>query len=137
MDYNEFVNDHLDNANGHLDSFDGAPISLEKGGHSREMVRNLLGTFHMLKGNPGMMGFNSLKGHVHNRDGRRDNEQCVARCYRSLKVRKTVVPAPTVLSISMVPLWSSIILRHMGRPRPVPSFLVVKNGSNTLSRASG
>jgi two-component system chemotaxis sensor kinase CheA len=65
MDYNELVNDYLDDANGHLNAFDGALLSLEKSGHSREVIQNLLGTLHTFKGNSGMMGFDSLKGYIH------------------------------------------------------------------------
>jgi len=65
MDYNELINDYLDDANGHLNAFDGSLLSLEKSGYSREVIQNLLGTLHTLKGNSGMMGFDSLKGYIH------------------------------------------------------------------------
>ncbi|HXX56868.1 MAG TPA: chemotaxis protein CheA [Thermodesulfovibrionales bacterium] len=65
MDYRELIQDYLDDANGHLDAFDGALLSLERNGYSREVVLNLLGTLHTLKGNSGMMGFDSLKGFLH------------------------------------------------------------------------
>src|ERR1041385_662292 len=44
-------------------------------------------------------------------------------------IRK-VVPAPFSLSTSIVPPCRSTIWRTMESPRPVPRFLVVKNGSN-------
>ena len=51
---------------------------------------------------------------------------------------RTVVPLPTSLWISMVPWCSWTTRRQMASPRPVPlpSSLVVKKGSMTLSRCS-
>ncbi len=65
MDYSELIRDFLDDAGGHLDAFDGALLSLEKNGHDRETIMGALGALHTLKGNSGMMGFESLKGYVH------------------------------------------------------------------------
>ena len=46
------------------------------------------------------------------------------------KTRRTVVPLPGALSISMSALWRCTMPKTMARPRPVPrSPLVVKNGS--------
>ena len=41
----------------------------------------------------------------------------------------TVVPTETVLFTATVPSWSSMTLRALVSPRPVPRLLVVKNGS--------
>jgi two-component system chemotaxis sensor kinase CheA len=65
MDYNELINDYLDDANGHLTTFDAALLSLEKNGQGRETIQDILGTLHTLKGNSGMMGFDSLKEYLH------------------------------------------------------------------------
>jgi hypothetical protein len=39
-----------------------------------------------------------------------------------------LVPRPTSLWTSMVPPWAMIILRVVGRPRPVPPERVEKKG---------
>ena len=65
MDYNDLINDYLDDANGHLVAFDAALLALEKNGQDRETIKNILGTLHTFKGNSGMMGFDSLKQYLH------------------------------------------------------------------------
>ena len=51
---------------------------------------------------------------------------------------KNVVPVLPSLSAQMLPLWSKTILCTIARPRPVPSFFVVKYGSKMRSlSASG
>lgn len=65
MDYNELINDYIDDASGHLNVFDAALLTLEKNGHNKDVIQNALGTLHTLKGNSGMMGFDSLKEYVH------------------------------------------------------------------------
>ena len=42
-------------------------------------------------------------------------------------------PDPGLSRISRDPSWASAIFFTMARPRPVPSFLVVKNGAKTRS----
>ena len=50
-----------------------------------------------------------------------------------------VVPAPTLLLTSISPPWASMIPYDTANPRPtpLPSLLVVKNGSKILLRFSG
>ncbi|MDO9287606.1 MAG: chemotaxis protein CheA [Thermodesulfovibrionales bacterium] len=65
MDYSALIRDYLDDANGHLNVFDSALLSLEKGGYQKDTLINILGALHTLKGNSGMMGFESLKTYIH------------------------------------------------------------------------
>ncbi len=65
MDYGQLVKDYLDDANEHLSVFDEALLSLEKDGFSRDIIVSVLGALHTLKGNSGMMGFESLKTYIH------------------------------------------------------------------------
>ncbi|OGW27174.1 MAG: hypothetical protein A2X59_01165 [Nitrospirae bacterium GWC2_42_7] len=65
MEYNELIKDFLDDANMHINEFDNALLSLEKNGLNNEIVFNTLGSLHTLKGNSGMMGFESLKIYIH------------------------------------------------------------------------
>src|SRR5262249_39422892 len=46
---------------------------------------------------------------------------------------RNVVPSSRAGLNSNVPPWASTILRAIGRPRPVPSSLVLKKGSNSRS----
>lgn len=65
MEYSELIKDFLDDAEGHLKAFDSALLSLEKNGHSKDIILSILGSLHTLKGNSGMMGFESLKLYIH------------------------------------------------------------------------
>jgi len=65
MEYSELVKDFLDDAEGHLGVFDSALLSLEKDNYHREVVVSTLGPLHTLKGNSGMMGYESLKVYIH------------------------------------------------------------------------
>jgi len=65
MEYSELIKDFLDDAGAHLKEFDSALLSLEKNGRNNEVILNILGSLHTLKGNSGMMGFESLKLYVH------------------------------------------------------------------------
>ena len=65
MEYSELIKDFLDDADAHLKEFDTALLSLEKNGQNKEVILNTLGSLHTLKGNSGMMGFESLKLYVH------------------------------------------------------------------------
>lgn len=69
MEYTELLKDYLDDANEHLNTFDGALLSLEKTGFNREIILRTLGSLHTLKGNSGMMGFESLKAYIHQIEG--------------------------------------------------------------------
>ena len=65
MEYSELIKDYLDDADSHLKAFDHALLSLEKQGLNKEVVLNALGSLHTLKGNSGMMGFESFKTYIH------------------------------------------------------------------------
>lgn len=65
MDYSALIKDYLDDAGAHLNDFDGALLTLEKGGFNKELINTTLGSLHTLKGNSGMMGFESLKVYIH------------------------------------------------------------------------
>ena len=65
MEYSELIKDFLDDADTHLKEFDSALLSLEKNGQNNEVILNTLGSLHTLKGNSGMMGFESLKLYIH------------------------------------------------------------------------
>jgi two-component system chemotaxis sensor kinase CheA len=65
MEYSELIKDFLDDAEDHLNVFDGVLLSLEKNGRDKEQIIAALGALHTLKGNSGMMGFESLKGYIH------------------------------------------------------------------------
>ena len=65
MEYSELVKDFLDDAGGHLGVFDSALLSLEKNGYNNAVVQTILGPLHTLKGNSGMMGYESMKAYIH------------------------------------------------------------------------
>ncbi len=65
MDFSELLNEYLDESKGHLEVFDAALLSLEREGYNREVIQNTLRALHTLKGNSGMMGYESLKTYVH------------------------------------------------------------------------
>ena len=65
MEYSELIRDFLDDADTHLKEFDSALLSLEKNGQNKDVILNTLGSLHTLKGNSGMMGFESLKLYIH------------------------------------------------------------------------
>lgn len=65
MEYGELIKDYLDDAEGHLGAFDNGLLSLESTGHDSSLVVSILGSLHTLKGNSGMMGFQSLKTYIH------------------------------------------------------------------------
>lgn len=65
MEYSELVKDFLDDAGDHLGVFDSALMSLEKNGRDDTTVHDVLGPLHTLKGNSGMMGYESLKSYIH------------------------------------------------------------------------
>jgi two-component system chemotaxis sensor kinase CheA len=65
MDFSELLNEYLDESRGHIELFDTALLSLEKEGYNKEIIQNALRALHTLKGNSGMMGYESLKTYVH------------------------------------------------------------------------
>jgi len=65
MEYGSLLRDFIDDAEGHLSTFDDALLTLERQGHDTEIVLGALGTLHTLKGNAGMMGFESLQNYLH------------------------------------------------------------------------
>lgn len=65
MEYSELIKDYLDDADTHLKAFDNALLSFEKNGQNKELILSTLGSLHTLKGNSGMMGFESLKIYIH------------------------------------------------------------------------
>lgn len=65
MEYGELIKDFLDDAGGHLRVFDSGLLRLEAAGNDGDTVVDMLGSLHTLKGNSGMMGFESLKVYVH------------------------------------------------------------------------
>jgi two-component system chemotaxis sensor kinase CheA len=64
-DFAGLIRDYLDDAGSHLSTFDKALLTLEKDGLRQNVIVDSLGALHTLKGNSGMMGFDSLKGYIH------------------------------------------------------------------------
>jgi two-component system, chemotaxis family, sensor kinase CheA len=73
FDTSGLVPEYLEDARGHLDKLDSVLLELEKDmgaeGPDVELVSDLLGSLHTLKGNSGMMGFVSLQQYVHQLEG--------------------------------------------------------------------
>lgn len=65
MEFADLVKDYLDDAAGHLKAFDDGLMTLERDGYRPEVVSSVLGPLHTLKGNSGMMGYDSLKRYIH------------------------------------------------------------------------
>lgn len=65
MDYSSLIRDYIDDAEGHLRVFDEALLYLEKNDLDKPLIQRTLGALHTLKGNSGMMGFESLKSFIH------------------------------------------------------------------------
>ncbi len=65
MEFTELIKDFLDDAEGHLAVFDASLLNLEEKGFNRDIIAGTLGPLHTLKGNAGMMGYESLKVYVH------------------------------------------------------------------------
>src|SRR5207249_2888159 len=59
-----------------------------------------------------------------------------AGAHAAVSTMENVAPPPGVSATVMLPLWASIVCRTRASPRPVPSCLVVKYGSNTRWRRS-
>ncbi len=73
FDTSGLVPEYLEDARSHLDRLDSALLELEKdlgtGDLDIELVSDVLGSLHTLKGNSGMMGFTSLQQYVHQLEG--------------------------------------------------------------------
>ena len=73
FDTSGLVPEYIEDAKGHLDKLDSVLLDLEKdlgaGELDVEMVSDLLGSLHTLKGNSGMMGFTTLQQYVHQLEG--------------------------------------------------------------------
>ncbi|MBI5641599.1 MAG: chemotaxis protein CheA [Nitrospirae bacterium] len=65
MEYSDLIRDFLDDADGHIKAFDSSLMSLEKNGLNKDIIMGVLGSLHTLKGNAGMMGYESLKNYIH------------------------------------------------------------------------
>lgn len=65
MDFAELMKEFCDDADGHLIAIDNALLSLERGGPDKVLMPGIMGALHTLKGNSGMMGFESLKNYLH------------------------------------------------------------------------
>jgi two-component system chemotaxis sensor kinase CheA len=73
IDTSSLINDYLEDARTHLDALDNALLEIEQNyqtaGLDRDLVNNLLGPLHTLKGNSGMMGFSTIQQFVHQLEG--------------------------------------------------------------------
>jgi len=73
FDTSGLIQEYLEDARGHLDRLDSALLEMEKDmgrdGADVELVSDLLGSLHTLKGNSGMMGFDALQQYVHKLEG--------------------------------------------------------------------
>jgi len=65
LNYSDLIKDFLDDADSHLNVFESALLVLEKSGCDKDILHDALGSLHTLKGNSGMMGFESLNKYVH------------------------------------------------------------------------
>ncbi|HAK60794.1 MAG TPA: chemotaxis protein CheA [Nitrospiraceae bacterium] len=73
LDTSSLLHDYIDDARAHLDALDDALLDLERGvdtaGIDADVVSDLLGPLHTLKGNSGMMGFVAIQQNVHELEG--------------------------------------------------------------------
>ncbi len=73
LDTSGLINEFFEDASGHIDKLDSSLMEMEKylgqGGLDIELISDLLGSLHTLKGNSGMMGFESLQQYVHHIEG--------------------------------------------------------------------
>ena len=69
FDTSGLIPEYIEDARGHLDKLDASLLEMEKdmgqGDVDVEMISDLLGSLHTLKGNSGMMGFQSLQQYIH------------------------------------------------------------------------
>ncbi len=73
LDTSSLLRDYIDDASKHVDTFESALLEIEHGletvGLNQELVTDLLGSLHTLKGNSGMMGFVTVQKFVHQLEG--------------------------------------------------------------------
>lgn len=73
FDTSGLVPEYIEDARGHLDKLESVLLEMEKdlgaGEIDVELVSDLLGSLHTLKGNSGMMGYTSLQQYVHQLEG--------------------------------------------------------------------
>jgi two-component system chemotaxis sensor kinase CheA len=73
FDTSGLLNEFLEDSRSHLDKLDVSLMEMEKdlgqGALDVEMISDLLGSLHTLKGNSGMMGFESVQQYVHQLEG--------------------------------------------------------------------
>lgn len=67
--FEELIKDFIDDAKGRIDPLERAILEIERdigsGVIDSHLINNLLGSLHTLKGNSGMMGYESLKTYIH------------------------------------------------------------------------
>jgi two-component system chemotaxis sensor kinase CheA len=61
----ELLSIYVEDARGHLDTLDHSLLTLEREGFDPELITQVLGPLHTLKGNSGMIGLTSIKDYVH------------------------------------------------------------------------
>jgi two-component system chemotaxis sensor kinase CheA len=73
LDTSSLLRDYIDDASKHVDTLESALLEIEHGletvGLNQELVTDLLGSLHTLKGNSGMMGFVTVQKFVHQLEG--------------------------------------------------------------------
>jgi two-component system chemotaxis sensor kinase CheA len=73
LDTSSLLRDYIDDACKHVDTLESALLEIEHGlgtaGLNQELVTDLLGSLHTLKGNSGMMGFVTVQKFVHQLEG--------------------------------------------------------------------
>ena len=73
IDTSSLINDYMEDARAHLDALDAALLGIERdfetAGLDHDLVNDLLGPLHTLKGNSGMMGFATIQQFVHQLEG--------------------------------------------------------------------
>lgn len=73
IDTSSLLRDYIDDAGKHIDTLENALMDIERDfetvGLNQELVTDLLGSLHTLKGNSGMMGFVTVQKFVHQLEG--------------------------------------------------------------------
>ncbi len=73
IDTSSLLRDYIDDACKHVDTLENALLEIERDfetvGLNQELVTDLLGSLHTLKGNSGMMGFVTVQKFVHQLEG--------------------------------------------------------------------
>jgi len=90
IDTSSLLRDYIDDACKHVDTLENALLETERDletvGLNQELVTDLLGSLHTLKGNSGMMGFITVQKFVHQLEG----------------VFKRLIDVPTLLNKSLM-----------------------------------